>query len=111
MHSSWFPEKGLWSAVWTRLSQGAFHVGRRLARRWTRLLRAVGRLHDRLRSTLGRFDAFSTANRKRTSPENALQENSRDLRLFARSPRDRGAHDLPHLRAAQARVVLKGQRP
>ena len=53
------------------------------------------------------FDAFSTANRKPTSPENALQENSHDLRLFARRPRDRGAPVLPHLRSAAARAVLK----
>src|SRR5215831_15330389 len=39
------------------------------------------------------------------------EEACHDLRLFARRPRDRGADDLPRLRAAQARAALKGSRP
>jgi hypothetical protein len=45
------------------------------------------------------------------SPAIASEENSHDLRLFARGPRHRRADDLPHLRSAQARAVLKGLRP
>ena len=60
--------------IYLHLPQGAFHVGRRHARHRARLLRAVGRLHDRVRSTLNLVDAFSSTNRESTSPENATEE-------------------------------------
>src|SRR5262249_32327367 len=37
------------------------------------------------------------------------EEACHGLRLFTRRPRDRGADDLPRLRAAQARAALKGR--
>ena len=49
---------------------------------WPRLFRPLSGLHDRLRPI--------------------VRDTRHDLRLFARRPRDRGAHDLSRLRTAPA---------
>ena len=74
------------------------------------------------RSSLGEFTCWtsswwpppSASSRCRSatpSPAIGSEEACHDLRLFTRRPRDRGADDLPRLRAAQARAALRGSRP